>query len=480
MKDLRSSLQALSERGTPIGSDLLRQRVAVALAAGGGRLRPAAGRRVAPGWALAAAFAVTILGVGLPVYLLLRGGEEAVSTTVPVTTSVPATTSIAPPTTTEATTTTAAATTTTTMAGPPPNLMMQWQRVAEEALADGGNLTGLIATDSGFVAAGGANAFVSENGTAWQRSAEGTFGPTGGLSDVAAGPDDQLVAVGVSDSQPAIWTSPDGLNWTGIERDGAVFPAAGRLAEVVFSDGGWVAVGQSEVDGWAGPAGSFLGMWASSDAVTWEQVVDPVDPGWGNAHVTELLAWHGAVYALGYTQDPTTYLVTPAVWRSEDGREWLRVNRDSGGDVGKPDGYPDWGAWIEGATATDAALFGVGVQVNWMEPPEAWSLAVWRSEDGLTWSLLPTEFQVPGRSTHGSELKPIAGDGERLVAIELCTYVWASDDQGDTWHQVAELEMAAECGDGMAWSLAFDGTQFIAAGFDGADSAIWVGAWTGG
>lgn len=479
MRDLQSALRALSERGTPVGPDLLRQRVAVELA-GRGRLPLAAARRLRPGWLLAAAFAVTILLIGVPVYLVLRGSEESGIMTTPVTTSIPATSSTMPATTTGATTTTAARTTTTTMVGPPPNLAMEWRRAIDGVLTDGGNLTGLIATDFGFVAAGGADVFVSADGAQWQRSAAGSFGPTGGLNDVAVGPYDVLVGVGVSDYSPAVWISPDGLNWTGVERDEAVFPAVGQLTEVVFSDVAWVVVGQVEVDGWAGPAGSFLGIWLSPDAVTWEQVVDPADPGWSNAHVTELLAWQGAVYALGYAQDPTTYLVTPAVWRSEDGRQWLRVNRDTGGDVGKPDGYPDWGAWIEGATATETALFGVGVQVNWMEPPEAWSLAVWRSEDGLTWSLLSTEFQAPGRSTHGSELKPVAGGDGRLIAIELCTYVWASDDQGDTWYQVAELEMAAECGGGMAWSLAFDGIRFVAAGFDGADSAIWVGEWTGG
>ena len=163
------------------------------------------------------------------------------------------------------------------------------------------------------------------------------------------------------------------------------------------------------------------------------------------------------------------------VWRSEDGWDWHSV------DVGRPDDYPNTGAWIEGATTTDAGLFAVGLEMSWWETPDNYNLAVWRSVDGLTWSFLPTDFRVEGRSTHGSDLKPVAGEGRRLVTVELCAYVWASGDAGDTWQQVAELSLSTPCltrdMGGAVWALAFDGTRFVAAGGDAGYAAFWVGEW---
>jgi len=482
VRDLRDALRALSERGTPVGSEVLRQRVALALA-GGGEARLGARRRAAPGWVPAVAFVVTILVVGIPIYLVVRGGGEAVTTTTQLTSTVPPTTSTVAPT----TTTVPPTTTTTTMPGPPANLAMNWRRVYSESFVGGALLKGLVATDSGFVAAGGGSIYLSEDGSSWQRSVPGTFGPTGDLRDLAVDSDSRLVVVGSSASRPAVWSSTDGVAWTMVEQDEVVFPAEGELSEVVASEVGWVAVGQQEVGSWAGPAGNFLGIWISPDAVTWERVSGLEDTGaggvWENAHVTELLAWHGDVYALGYTEGPTSLRETPAVWTSGDGRSWHRVKPENGGKVGNPPGYPEWGAWIEGATATDTALYAVGLEMNWWRAPYFWNLAVWRSEDGATWSLLPTDFQAPGRHPHGLELKGVVADGDRVVAIELCDYVWASGDRGDTWHQVAELENEGVClpeSSGIAWALVFDGDRFVATGQVLGDAAIWVGEWAEG
>jgi hypothetical protein len=427
--------------------------------------------RVTPGWLLAVAFAATILVIGIPVYLVLRGGGEAVTTTTEVTSTIPSTTSTVPPTTT--TSTVPPTTTTTTMAGPPADLAMRWSRVEDEVLADG-SFAALIATDAGFVAAGGGDVWLSEDGAGWQRLAADSFGPTAELMDVAVGPNGLLVAVGVADCYPAAWTSRNGMEWEAAELGDAGSATPALLNFVTASDAGWVAVGDPEWSGGdcAGSPGSPVEIWLSPDAITWERVIEPLGAEVRAYQISEFLAWGGSFYALGYTEAPSSHLETPAVWTSADGRSWHRVNRDSDGEVEDPAGA-DWGAWILAGAGTDAALFAVGQQMNWWQPPNTWSLAVWRSEDGATWSLLPTEFEVPGRSTHGSDLEAIAGDGERLVAIEPCGYMWASSDRGDTWHQVAELDAASACA---VW-LAFDGTRFVAAGWDDTDPAVWVGEW---
>ncbi|MFH1330989.1 MAG: hypothetical protein ABIJ48_10115, partial [Actinomycetota bacterium] len=91
MKDLRTSLIAMSERGTPLGSQKLRERVALKLAGGGLAPEPDRGWRL-PGPALAAVVATAVLvGFGGAMWFLNRPGDDsAESTTLPVTTTVPA------------------------------------------------------------------------------------------------------------------------------------------------------------------------------------------------------------------------------------------------------------------------------------------------------------------------------------------------------------------------------------------------------
>ena len=92
MSDLKTSLQRLAERGTPIGSEQLRQRVAMDLAES-----PAGtSARTMPGWAIAVAVAAAVLVV-LGITSVLLGGSDGAVVPLPpaqTTTTVPASTTV--------------------------------------------------------------------------------------------------------------------------------------------------------------------------------------------------------------------------------------------------------------------------------------------------------------------------------------------------------------------------------------------------
>jgi len=472
-------------------------------------MRPPAKAQRWKGPAIAVGALAIALLIGAPILWMGRGDGDVAgnATTVASPSTSQLTTTVAPSTTVSPSTTTPPSSTTLPPETTATEIAVVLRRLTG-AVFDGGSMGSIVTGGPGFVAVGpttvagdsmgaptwrpqpegGTDAWVSEDGSVWQRAESGSFGPSDTLHDVAAGPDGLLVAVGVSDMFPAIWTSRDGLTWTKLEGDPAVLGGPSRLTDVVAAGSGWVAVGEQWR--WSGnePAKPFFGMWFSADGTTWERTVQRDDPDFENAFVTELLVWRETFYAFGYAGylgDAVMYdsvMYQAAVWTSDDGRAWTRISEDAGtGLVERPDGAPARGAWIEGATATDSYLFATGMHFDFLrEPAPEWSLAVWRSEDGMTWSLLPTDFQAPGRSAHGSRLKTVAGDDNRLVAVELCTFVWASDDAGVTWHQVAELDPRNDCSAG-ASAMAFDGTRLVIAGWDDdTGAAVWIHDWPNG
>jgi hypothetical protein len=66
---------------------------------------------------------------------------------------------------------------------------------------------------------------------------------------------------------------------------------------------------------------SSLRMWTSTDGLTWSEVgPSGLEP---SAHLTALTTTDDAVYSAGYLQEsPSQPTLTPAMWRSTDGRDW--------------------------------------------------------------------------------------------------------------------------------------------------------------
>jgi hypothetical protein len=257
-------------------------------------------------------------------------------------------------------------------------------------------------------------------------------------SVVAGGPG--LVAVGSDfnidgDSDAAVWTSPDGFNWSRVPHDEAVFGGAGEqgMSSVVAGGPGLVAVGS---DG--------IGVWVLTSS---DQDFDPVD-------------------------------ADAAVWTSSDGITWSRVPHDEavfGGEGGHV---------MLSVTSRGPGLVAVGAasSVDTGDKPSNADAAVWVSVDGFTWSRVPHDPEVFAVSDRDWMASVIAG-GPGLVAVGSTgdvqtthnAAVWTSAD-GITWTLLTQSQDS--CHDEM-WSVA-DGTfGLVAVGQSGcgpATGGIWHAA----
>jgi hypothetical protein len=171
-----------------------------------------------------------------------------------------------------------------------------------------------------------------------------------GMNSVTAG-GPGLVAVGAWGEQPTVidakvWTSVDGLTWTRVPHDEAVFGGEGAQIpwSVTAGGPGLVAVGED---------GAGAAVWTSVDGFDWVQVSDdeaifsatygsdfatdsrvyqPPPAGAGLAMNEVIAVGHGLVAVGGPTYDhrgPIDGVLGAAVWTSPDGITWSRVPHDT-------------------------------------------------------------------------------------------------------------------------------------------------------
>ena len=271
---------------------------------------------------------------------------------------------------------------------------ISWSRLAHDDDVSGRlGMNRLTLGGPGLVAVGlvgpysarDAAVWTSVDGSSWSRVPhDGEV--FGGLSDeemldvAAGGPG--LVAVGVDRPNhtvwnvAAVWTSVDGLTWSRVAHDEAVFGArdtesgwwAGSgMTSVAAGGPGLVAVGSvsSPVDEYTDESESFdAAVWTSPDGHTWSRVPhDEAVFGGSRAHMADVTAGGPGFVAVGEDEDGA------AVWTSVDGLTWSRVPHD-------PSIFG--GGAMSGVVATEAAVVAVGQDEH--------GAAVWRSVDGLTWS----------------------------------------------------------------------------------------------
>ena len=133
-----------------------------------------------------------------------------------------------------------------------------------------------------------------------------------------------LVAVGVDalggDAAAAVWTSPDGITWSRVPHDEAIFGGLQGMFGVTGGGLGLVAVGVGDDNDAA--------VWTSPDGTTWSRV--PHDEAiFGGDDFQVMLAVTGAgpgLVAVG--QDWSGGNADAAVWTSPDGTTWSRVPHD--------------------------------------------------------------------------------------------------------------------------------------------------------
>lgn len=189
------------------------------------------------------------------------------------------------------------------------------------------------------------------------------------------------VAVGSTNGGAAIWTAPDGLQWTRAQVPGT----RGWLSDAVHGSRGWLAVGRA-----SGTSLTPLVV-TSQDGLAWQKAAFPAGPP-----------------PVAAATGPSGYVVVGprGSWRSTDLRTWKRAGLD---------GVPS------DVTATAATYVAVGARAK--------APAVWTSSDGMKWTAakLPSGFTAP--------LTEVAAHGNTLVALSATATALVSTDAGATWTQ---------------------------------------------
>jgi hypothetical protein len=159
--------------------------------------------------------------------------------------------------------------------------------------------------------------WTSPDGFAWTRVSgdEAVFGGAGDqemMSVAVGGPG--LVAVGSDgsggDFDAAVWTSPDGFAWTRVSGDEEVFGGAGiqAMASVAVGGPGLVAVGLDE------SGDEDAAVWTSPDGVAWTRVSgdEAVFGGAGNQMMLSVIVGGPGLVAVG--RDDSSGDRDAAVW----------------------------------------------------------------------------------------------------------------------------------------------------------------------
>jgi hypothetical protein len=168
----------------------------------------------------------------------------------------------------------------------------------------------------------------------------------------------------------AVWTSPDGLIWTRIPHDEAVFGGPGNqdMWSVTTGNPGLVAVGGDEPDAIAAMGGARAAVWTSPDGITWNRIPhDEVIFGGvaGDEQGMEsVIAGGPGLVAVGGT-----------IWTSSDGTIWARIDNDEALFEG-----------LEGFLMADVAVGGPGVvsggsyETDWTQWGSVNDGAIWTAK----------------------------------------------------------------------------------------------------
>jgi len=389
------------------------------------------------------------------------------------------------------------------------SLAYRWSRVPHDEAVFGGegdqSMSSVIAGGPGLVAVGSAGSeddgdaavWTSVDGMTWSRVAhdEAVFGGEGAQSMssvIAGGPG--LVAVGSTgsdvrpwspgyDADAAVWTSVDGITWSRVAHDEAVF--GGAVGESMFG----VTVGGPGLVAVGGPGqnadnGGDAVVWTSVDGITWSRV--PHDEAvFGGERVQSMFSvtiGSSGLVAVGSDSRGTIHNDSDAAaWTSVDGMTWSRVAHDEAVFGGS--GFQD----MASVTIGGPGLVAVGSEQPGDDVPEgpASHAAVWTSADGITWSRVLHDESIFG-GTGGQGMASVIADGTRLVAVgrdgggygtRADVAVWTSVD-GIAWSRLPHDEMFF--GGSLMTSVTVGGSDLVAVGHDWSgddkdvDAVVWV------
>ncbi len=316
--------------------------------------------------------------------------------------------------------------------------------------------------------------WVAVDGRSWTRlMVPGLTGPGAqGLHDIAVGTTG-MVAVGLDESSgvidPAIWFSTDGREWQRVSAESLAGDGHEEILTVVATPTGFVA-GGFEVTGDEADAA----VWVSPDGVAWTRVHQPAFADLGTQRIHSLTVTPNGILAGGTHYHPNQfglYNLDARVWLSADGTSWTRVDAPTLGG-------PGW-QYITAVLATPTGLFAAGGDIVG-QPGLHNDAAIWRSEDGITW----TQIEDPALGGIGAQhISALALDGAGMIAVGYDTAslgnrlpaVWTSPD-GIRWTRTVDAALAEP---GHRWmnAIAIGPLGLVAVGGDGTrpvgDPVVW-------
>jgi len=262
----------------------------------------------------------------------------------------------------------------------------------------------------------------------------GTYGEMEGMAYgngrfVAVGEARDVVEEPYSNPRAAVWTSLDGLTWIRLPDDDEVFngPWHQEMSAVIYGPNGFVAVGSSEDDNGSSSVGA---IWHSPNGIDWTRI--PNDEALFGEYVED--SWHGlwnvtygdsGYVAVGWIAGEGGVGTVGSVLHSLDGTDWTRVEEE---DFDGPFSFHDM-AYGDGSY--------VLVGAEWSPDPNEPELrtkqtAIWYSLDAVTWTRLSLNDSVMGEPvvSAGSATGGIAYANGRFVVVGYDT-LWPEHPTGN-------------------------------------------------
>ncbi len=352
-----------------------------------------------------------------------------------------------------------------------------WQNAGEVPVPSGRSVEGVAVTAGATVVAARdddgqeADAVLAVRDTLGQEipvapsRIAGAVTPDRTVTSVAAGRA-AAVAVGSTNGDAAVWTSPDGDRWTRGRDTGQALarPGEQRLVSVASGGAGWLAVGTD---------GNRPLVVTSNDGAAWQAA--------GGGEFTPGRDGHVSTYSAA--AGPSGYVVvgesgySAGTWYSRDLKTW---KLSDGGDL---TGTKAANRWMRGVVAAASGYVAVGgLSDSSVKDAPRGRPAVWTSPDGATWSL--RQLTPPAGAQEGWFDK-VAVKGGVLVASGTVTtnsgrsaFAYTSSDGGATWQEVQLPPAGPADAETVVTALTATPKGFVLAGTTGSSGREDVALWT--
>jgi hypothetical protein len=323
---------------------------------------------------------------------------------------------------------------------------MEWTSQVEDMGVYGYALTYF---NEWFLGVGAGGGFCSQTGTGWSPCFAFVEGAGYGITITDSG----LVAVG---SGGAIYTSPDGWDWT--PHTSSV--GSGPLMGVAFGDEGFLAVSEFTL---GGPANGIL---ASPDGSSWRFVMDRYEDLWSIIHANSLyVAVGGESFQSTILTSPDGETFTPATVSGDAPLLDVTMGADqfvAVGEGGLVVTSPDGNAWTTQTSGTTRDLTGVAYG-DGTYVAVGFGASILSSPDGVTWaSPDPDTTYYLSTVAHGVGTFVAAGssgvltspDGAVWTPLALEVPAWFVDVtyEADRFIGVGKSGAIQTSPDGFAWT----------------------------